>query len=90
VWTFFALPIVAGVTMSPFTAALIGLTVHLRGRTCLYFFKQLHPLKLQDTQFGFANFAGLGAALLFLMLLALSNDFSVRTVGTRRWKSLQR
>src|SRR5258708_24213542 len=29
VWTFFALPIVAGVTMSPFTAALIGLTLHL-------------------------------------------------------------
>jgi len=29
VWTFFALPIVAGVTMSPFTAGLIGLTVHL-------------------------------------------------------------
>ena len=29
VWTFFALPIVAGVTMSPFAAALIGLTVHL-------------------------------------------------------------
>ena len=29
VWTFFALPIVADVTMSPFTAGLIGLTVHL-------------------------------------------------------------
>ena len=29
VWTFFALPLVAGVTMSPFTAALVGLTVHL-------------------------------------------------------------
>jgi polar amino acid transport system permease protein len=29
VWTFFALPIVANVTMSPFTAGLIGLTVHL-------------------------------------------------------------
>jgi len=29
VWTFFALPIIAGVTMSPFMAALIGLTVHL-------------------------------------------------------------
>ena len=29
VWTFFALPLVAGVTMSPFTAGLIGLTVHL-------------------------------------------------------------
>jgi polar amino acid transport system permease protein len=29
VWTFFALPIVAGLTMPPFWAALIGLTVHL-------------------------------------------------------------
>jgi polar amino acid transport system permease protein len=29
VWTFFALPIIAGVTMSPFVAAVIGLTVHL-------------------------------------------------------------
>lgn len=29
VWTFFALPIVTGMTMSPFTAGLIGLTVHL-------------------------------------------------------------
>lgn len=29
VWTFFALPILSGITMSPFTAALLGLTVHL-------------------------------------------------------------
>jgi len=29
VWTFFALPIVAGVTLPPFWAALAGLTVHL-------------------------------------------------------------
>jgi len=29
VWTFFALPIVTGITMSPFMAALLGLTVHL-------------------------------------------------------------
>ena len=29
VWTFFALPIVAGITMAPFFAALLGLTVHL-------------------------------------------------------------
>jgi polar amino acid transport system permease protein len=29
VWTFFALPIVTGLTMPPFGAALIGLTVHL-------------------------------------------------------------
>ena len=29
IWTFFALPIVTGLTMPPFFAALIGLTVHL-------------------------------------------------------------
>lgn len=29
VWTFFALPIVTGLTMPPFAAALIGLTIHL-------------------------------------------------------------
>ena len=29
VWTFFALPLVAGITMSPFTAGLIGLAAHL-------------------------------------------------------------
>jgi polar amino acid transport system permease protein len=29
VWTFFALPLVTGLTMSPFAAALIGLTLHL-------------------------------------------------------------
>jgi sulfoxide reductase heme-binding subunit YedZ len=68
----------------------IGLTVHLRGRMWMYFFKRLHPLRLQDTQFGFANFTGLAAALLFLMLLAISNDLSLRTLKTRRWKSLQR
>jgi methionine sulfoxide reductase heme-binding subunit len=68
----------------------IGLTVHLRGRMWMYFFKTIHPLKLQNTQFGFANFTGLGATLLFLMLLAISNDLSLRTLKPRRWKSLQR
>ena len=56
----------------------------------MYFFKALHPLQLQNTQFGFANCTGLAAALLFLMLLAISNDLSLRTLKTHRWKSLQR
>ena len=60
----------------------IGLTVHLRGRTWMYFFKRLHPVQLQTTQFGFANFTGLGAALLFLMLMAVSNDLSLRAMKT--------
>jgi sulfoxide reductase heme-binding subunit YedZ len=68
----------------------IGLTVHLRGRMWMYFFEGLNPLKLQNTQFGFANFTGLAAALLFLMLLIISNDLSLRALKTNRWKSLQR
>lgn len=68
----------------------VGLTVHLRGRMWMYFFKRLHPLVLQKTLFGFANFIGLGAALLFIVLLVISNDFSLRTLGIRRWKAIQR
>ena len=30
----------------------VGLTVHLRGRMWMYFFKGLHPLRLQNTSFG--------------------------------------
>jgi sulfoxide reductase heme-binding subunit YedZ len=68
----------------------VGLTVHLRGRMWMYFFRRLHPLTLQNTQFGLANFSGLAAALLFFVLLVISNDLSLRTLGTRNWKFLQR
>jgi sulfoxide reductase heme-binding subunit YedZ len=56
----------------------------------MYFLRKLHPLALQNTQFGFANYTGLAAALLFCMLLALSNDVSLRVLRVQRWKSLQR
>ena len=68
----------------------IGLTVHLRGRMWMYFLKQRHPLKFQTGLFGSANDIGLISALLFLMLLAISNDLSLRAFGLERWKSLQR
>jgi sulfoxide reductase heme-binding subunit YedZ len=56
----------------------------------MYFFKRLHPLALQNTQFGLANFSGLAVAQLFFVLLVISNDLSLRTLGTRRWKFIQR
>lgn len=67
----------------------VGLTVHLRGRTWMYFFRSLHPPRVQASTFGAANYTGLAATLLFLMLLAISNDWSLRTLGTPRWKRLQ-
>lgn len=66
----------------------IGLNVHLRGRPWLYFVDQHHHVR--HDLFGFGNDTGLVAALLFLLLLALSNDLSLRRLGTRKWKSLQR
>ncbi len=78
----------AGVLAVAHTA--VGLTVHLRGRMWMYFFKRLDPIKLQNTAFGAANYTGLVAALLFVMLLAISNDVSLRALGSLRWKRWQR
>jgi sulfoxide reductase heme-binding subunit YedZ len=66
----------------------VGLNVHLRGRMWLYFVDEHH--RVRHDWFGFGNDTGLVAALIFLLLLALSNDLSLRSLGTRRWKSLQR
>lgn len=68
----------------------VGLTVHLRGRMWMYFFRDLHPLRIQNTKFGLANYLGLAAALLFLTLLAISNDLALRKLKSRKWKWLQR
>lgn len=66
----------------------IGLNVHLRGRPWLYFVDQ-HGHWRRDL-FGFSNYTGTIAAMLFLLLLAISNDLSLRKLGTARWKSIQR
>lgn len=76
----------AGVMAIAHTA--IGLNVHLRGRPWLYFVDQ-HG-RLRRDLFGFSNYTGAIAALLFLLLLAISNDLSLRKLGTAKWKSIQR
>jgi len=76
----------AGITALLHTG--IGLNVHLRGRPWLYFIDQRHQVRYD--LFGIGNDTGLLAALLFLLLLAISNDLSLRRLGTRTWKSLQR
>lgn len=76
----------AGISALAHTA--VGLNVHLRGRMWLYFVDARHHLR-RDA-FGFGNYTGVIAALVFALLLALSNDFSLRKLGAVRWKSLQR
>ena len=75
------------------THAVVGQCVHLRGRPWLYYFYphgSLHWSLLRHDLFGFANFTGLGSALVLLALFATSNDVSLRRLGTPQWKGLQR
>lgn len=71
----------------------LGLQVHMGGKFWLYFLPPpdagtSFPLRIDA--FGLTNHAGLLAGLLFLMLLALSNNASLRALGAMRWKSFQR
>ncbi len=69
-----------------------GLQVHFAGQFWKYFVYPDgdHRIPLRHDLFGFANWTGLAATLLLVLLLAISNDASLRALGTRRWKSWQR
>ena len=69
-----------------------GLQVHMGGKFWKYFLYPDgdHRIPLRHDLFGFANWTGLAAALVLVLLLAISNDASLRALGTRRWKSWQR
>jgi sulfoxide reductase heme-binding subunit YedZ len=70
----------------------IGLQVHMKHRW-LYWLRELRgsgTLVPRADAFGLANYTGLAAAMLAVLLLALSNDRSLRRLGTGRWKGLQR
>ena len=70
----------------------VGVQIHM-GNALLYFFTQEYagaPLIWRTDIFGLANDTGLVASLVILMLLALSNDLSLRLLGKGKWKNLQR
>lgn len=68
-----------------------GLHVHRRGHMIEYF---IHPADkgggLRFDGFGAANQTGAIAALIAFILLAISNDLSLRVLGARTWKTVQR
>ncbi len=71
----------------------VGQNVHLRGRPWLYYIydpKTHHSFPMRHDLFGFANYTGAISTLLVVALLATSNDYSLRALGTPRWKQLQR
>jgi len=68
---------------------IVGLQVHLRGKMWEYF---VHPIKgvplPRIDPFGAANYTGLAAGLILMVLLATSNDVSLRRLGAGPWRSL--
>ena len=66
-----------------------GFQVHMGGNILHYFIRPDSWMP-QINVFGAANFLGLGATLILLLLLVLSNDLSLRKLKGRRWKAIQR
>ena len=72
--------------------AAVGQFVHLRGRPWLYYIygPAEHHHGIRHDLFGLANYTGAIGVLLLAMLFATSNDLSLRRLGSRKWKQLQR
>jgi len=70
----------------------VGQFVHLRGRPWLYYVygPTEHHRGMRHDLFGLANYTGAIGVLLLILLLATSNDLSLRRFGKERWKQLQR
>jgi sulfoxide reductase heme-binding subunit YedZ len=73
-----------------------GLLVHMKSLpyNFLYYFfyepQREATFPVRHDIFGLANYSGLVAALLAVVLLAASNDYSMRRLGGTRWKNWQR
>jgi sulfoxide reductase heme-binding subunit YedZ len=69
-----------------------GLQVHLKGKMWAYFlFEDCGGCRIpiRYDAFGIANYTGAAAALIVLVLLAISNDLSIRKLGLERWSAIQ-
>jgi sulfoxide reductase heme-binding subunit YedZ len=70
---------------------IFGLQVHDRVGVIGYFLRQTaEGYTLLTNRFGIANWVGLVATVILLVLLFTSNDLSLRRLKGRRWKALQR
>jgi sulfoxide reductase heme-binding subunit YedZ len=65
-----------------------GLLTHYPGEPWRFFIGGRWIVRLDA--FGRVNLIGLAAILIAALLLALSNDWSLRRLGSQRWKALQR
>jgi methionine sulfoxide reductase heme-binding subunit len=83
--------IVAGIFAVAHT--IVGLQVHMGGDFVRYFFQRRANGEVGAVRFdafGIANHLGLIAVLIIVVLLVISNNVSLRKLGLRRWKGIQR
>ena len=64
-----------------------GLNVHMKSWTLYFVTESGGP---RADLFGLANYLGLAATLVVVVLLATSNDFSLSVLKSSRWKAIQR
>lgn len=72
---------------------ILGLQVHMGGSLRKYFLTSAAAegeASAATVAFVAANYVGLVAALLLVVLLAISSDVALRTLGVPRWKRIQR
>ncbi len=72
---------------------IVGLQVHMGGDFVRYFFQRKVNGQVGVVRFdafGIANHLGLIAVLTIVVLLSISNNLSLRNLGPRRWKRIQR
>lgn len=70
---------------------IFGLQIRNGGDIAAYFFRYTeNGYEVLLNAFGTANYIGLVATVILVLLLATSNDLSLRQLKGRRWKSLQR
>jgi methionine sulfoxide reductase heme-binding subunit len=71
--------------------SITGLFVHLRGKPWLYFLEKTGDgYSIRIDKFGMANYTGLIAALLIILLIIFSNDFLLKKLNPAKWKNIQR
>lgn len=71
----------------------VGLQIHMGGNMWSYFFyppERPSRFGVRIDPFGVANHTGLVLTLIMVLLLALSNDRSLRWLGRQRWKAIHR
>jgi len=71
---------------------IVGFQVHMGGEIVRYFVPDAGAIAASKSAIAFllANYTGLGATLLLVVLLAISNDLALRKLGPGPWKRIQR